>query len=211
MKRDDDLLKDVDTEALFRSLILRLGDDPDRKELSLTPLAAANAWQAFFQAGNSSIFSTPALVANKDAWVADDKMITLPALRFLSFRDVDLMPFWGAINTGYYPKDNHLINADSLLNVVRATTSRIQSANRLATQLCEQVAACSTQCIVSVTAMMHIMHHRGVAEPVSDCFTVLETAVSEGDRSRRTMIENLTGRPAQQEDNNSHEGPNWYY
>ena len=156
-----DPLSSFETATLFRSLINRFGADQDCQ--SDTPLMATNAWQAFFRAGYNDV-DAPEIRSNRDAWVPNDRMITVGRFNYLSFRDIDLMPVWGQINLGYYPQDNRLISVGSVLNTTRALTGRLQSPQRLADMLCKALQEHATQCVVHVDAMMHIMHHREVFE-----------------------------------------------
>jgi len=123
-------------EAAVRELLLAIGEDPDRPELTRTPARVADSYAEFF-----SGIGTDAVAIARDGTVhAEDgergRLVIVRDVKFRSVCEHHLLPFLGVAHLAYAPGDR-LIGLGTLARVLDAVASRPQLQERLG----EQVAA----------------------------------------------------------------------
>lgn len=126
-------------EAAVRELLLAIGEDPDRPELTRTPARVADSYAEFF-AG----IGTDAVAIARDGTVhAEDgergELVIVRDVKFRSVCEHHLLPFLGVAHLAYAPGDR-LIGLGTLARVLDAVASRPQLQERLGEQVAATIA-----------------------------------------------------------------------
>jgi GTP cyclohydrolase I len=126
-------------EAAVRELLLAIGEDPDRPELTRTPARVADSYAEFF-AG----IGTDAVAIARDGTVhAEDgergRLVIVRDVKFRSVCEHHLLPFLGVAHLAYAPGDR-LIGLGTLARVLDAVASRPQLQERLGEQVAATIA-----------------------------------------------------------------------
>ncbi|MBB1195482.1 GTP cyclohydrolase I [Curtobacterium flaccumfaciens] len=126
-------------EAAVRELLLAIGEDPDRPELTRTPARVADSYAEFF-----SGIGTDAVAIARDGTVhAEDgergRLVVVRDVKFRSVCEHHLLPFLGVAHLAYAPGDR-LIGLGTLARVLDAVASRPQLQERLGEQVAATIA-----------------------------------------------------------------------
>ncbi|MBO9040688.1 GTP cyclohydrolase I [Curtobacterium flaccumfaciens] len=126
-------------EAAVRELLLAIGEDPDRPELTRTPARVADSYAEFF-----SGIGTDAVAIARDGTVhAEDgergRLVIVRDVKFRSVCEHHLLPFLGVAHLAYAPGDR-LIGLGTLARVLDAVASRPQLQERLSEQVAATIA-----------------------------------------------------------------------
>jgi len=126
-------------EAAVRELLLAIGEDPDRPELTRTPARVADSYAEFF-----SGIGTDAVAIARDGTVhAEDgergRLVIVRDVKFRSVCEHHLLPFLGVAHLAYAP-GNRLIGLGTLARVLDAVASRPQLQERLGEQVAATIA-----------------------------------------------------------------------
>ncbi|MFL0360847.1 GTP cyclohydrolase I [Curtobacterium sp. MCSS17_005] len=126
-------------EAAVRELLLAIGEDPDRPELTRTPARVADSYAEFF-----SGIGTDAVAIARDGTVhAEDgergRLVIVRDVKFRSVCEHHLLPFLGVAHLAYAPGDR-LIGLGTLARVLDAVASRPQLQERLGEQVAATIA-----------------------------------------------------------------------
>ncbi|MBT1605543.1 GTP cyclohydrolase I [Curtobacterium flaccumfaciens] len=126
-------------EAAVRELLLAIGEDPDRPELTRTPSRVADSYAEFF-----SGIGTDAVAIARDGTVhAEDgergRLVIVRDVKFRSVCEHHLLPFLGVAHLAYAPGDR-LIGLGTLARVLDAVASRPQLQERLGEQVAATIA-----------------------------------------------------------------------
>ncbi|UXN27043.1 GTP cyclohydrolase I [Curtobacterium flaccumfaciens] len=126
-------------EAAVRELLLAIGEDPDRLELTRTPARVADSYAEFF-----SGIGTDAVAIARDGTVhAEDgergRLVIVRDVKFRSVCEHHLLPFLGVAHLAYAPGDR-LIGLGTLARVLDAVASRPQLQERLGEQVAATIA-----------------------------------------------------------------------
>ncbi|MBT1608822.1 MULTISPECIES: GTP cyclohydrolase I [Curtobacterium] len=126
-------------EAAVRELLLAIGEDPDRPELTRTPARVADSYSEFF-----SGIGTDAVAIARDGTVhAEDgergRLVIVRDVKFRSVCEHHLLPFLGVAHLAYAPGER-LIGLGTLARVLDAVASRPQLQERLGEQVTATIA-----------------------------------------------------------------------
>ncbi|PZF30170.1 GTP cyclohydrolase I FolE [Curtobacterium sp. MCLR17_045] len=126
-------------QAAVRELLLAIGEDPDRPELTRTPARVADSYAEFF-----SGIGTDAVAIARDGTVhAEDgergRLVIVRDVKFRSVCEHHLLPFLGVAHLAYAPGDR-LIGLGTLARVLDAVASRPQLQERLGEQVAATIA-----------------------------------------------------------------------
>ena len=122
-------------EALFRSLIEAVGEDPKREGLVDTPERAARAMEFL----TSGYHQEPASVVNNAIFESDmDEMVIVRDIELYSMCEHHLLPFIGKCHVGYLPK-GHVIGLSKVARLVDVFARRFQIQENLTTQIAQSI------------------------------------------------------------------------
>ena len=181
----------VDLEELIRSLLLELGEDPEREGLVKTPKRVADAYR-FLTSGysknaqdvlNGAVFDEPY-----------DEMVIVKEIDFYSLCEHHMLPFWGRAHIAYIP-DGKIIGLSKLPRIVEVFARRLQVQERLT----QQVADCVENALqpkgvgVVIEAFHLCIAMRGVEKQNAFATTSAMRGVFQEDRGTRSEFMNLIG------------------
>ncbi len=131
-------------EALYRTLIKEIGEDPGREGLVRTPKRAAEAFQ-FMTRGYQQNLETIVNGATFETETRD--MIILKDIEIYSLCEHHMLPFFGKCHIGYIPRDK-IIGVSKLARIADMYARRLQIQERLTRQIADAIA--------------HVLHPHGV-------------------------------------------------
>ena len=178
-------------EAAMRSILVALGEDPDREGLLDTPRRVAKMYAELFE----GLHDDPArhLVVNFTEHY--DEMVVLRDIPFQSVCEHHLLPFMGRAHVAYLPR-GRVAGVSKLARVVECFARRPQIQERLTTQvadlLMEKLDARGVGVVIE--AEHTCMTIRGVRKPGSVMVTSAMRGLFKSNAStRHEAINLLTG------------------
>lgn len=129
----DDEVYDAKKEALVRSMLVALGEDPSRDGLRRTPLRVAKALD-FLTSG----YQTSAEDVIKKALFEEDckEMVVVRDIEFYSMCEHHMLPFFGHAHVGYLP-NGKVVGLSKVARVVDVFARRLQVQERLTNQVAD--------------------------------------------------------------------------
>jgi len=120
-------------EALVRSMLQEIGEDPDREGLRRTPLRVAKAMD-FLTSG----YQLSAAEIIKKALFAEDvkEMVVIRDIEFYSMCEHHMLPFFGHAHVGYLP-NGKVVGLSKVARVVDCFARRLQVQERLTNQVAD--------------------------------------------------------------------------
>jgi len=122
-------------QELFREMLLRLGEDPDRDGLVRTPERMERSLQ-FLTRGYQEDPAETLLGALFD--VAYDEMVIVKDIETFSLCEHHLLPFFGKVHVAYIPRGK-VIGLGKIPRLVDVFARRLQVQERLTTQIAEAI------------------------------------------------------------------------
>ncbi|AUB83434.1 GTP cyclohydrolase I FolE [Candidatus Thiodictyon syntrophicum] len=120
-------------EALVRSMLQEIGEDPDREGLRRTPLRVAKAMD-FLTSGYQL---SAAEIIKKALFVEDVKeMVVIRDIEFYSMCEHHMLPFFGHAHVGYLP-NGKVVGLSKVARVVDCFARRLQVQERLTNQVAD--------------------------------------------------------------------------
>ena len=131
--QSDDEVYDPKKEALVRSLLQEIGEDPYREGLRRTPLRVAKALD-FLTSG----YQLSAEEIIKKAVFAEDvkEMVVVRDIEFYSMCEHHMLPFFGHAHVGYLP-NGRVVGLSKVARVVDVYARRLQVQERLTNQVAD--------------------------------------------------------------------------
>jgi GTP cyclohydrolase I len=152
--------KPENMDELIRSLLMQLGEDPEREGLRKTPERVAKSLRFLTQGYSQDVADT----LNGAVFREDYReMVLVRDIDFFSLCEHHLLPFYGKCHVAYVP-DGKLIGLSKIPRVVEIFSRRLQMQERLT----QQIADCLEQAlepsgVAVVTEAYHLcMSMRGV-------------------------------------------------
>ena len=148
---------------LVESLLVELGEDPDRPGLKATPDRVAKAMREL----------TDGYGIKPEEVVADaifdqdyDEMVVVKDIAFYSLCEHHMLPFFGSVHVGYLPKGN-VIGLSKIPRLVEVFSHRLQIQEQLTREIAEalNVTLAPKGVGVVVEARHLCMEMRGVEAP----------------------------------------------
>ena len=151
-------------EQAIRTLILWLGDDPDREGLRGTPARVTRAYEEFFAGYDDDPVSY--LERTFEEVEGYDEMVVLRDIRFESHCEHHMLPIIGTVHVAYLPT-NKVVGISKLARVVEAYAKRLQIQEKMTAQIAKTVNDVLTPQGVGVVveAAHQCMTMRGVHKP----------------------------------------------
>lgn len=185
---DDGEVYDAEFEKLVKSILLRIGEDPDREGLKRTPLRVAKAMD-FLTSGYSQTVEDVVQGALFEEQARE--MVVVKDIEFYSLCEHHMLPFFGRAHVGYLP-DGKVVGLSKIARVVDVFARRLQVQERLTTQIADGLmGALGAHGVAVVLEASHAcMMMRGVQKQSSSTIT---SAMRGGfESSTRTRAEFMT-------------------
>lgn len=175
-------------EQLYRSLLKKIGEDPDRPGLRRTPKRCSEA-MAFLTSGYDLDLQT---IVNGAVFPADtDGMIIVKDIECYSLCEHHLLPFVGKVHVGFVP-DRSVIGLSKIPRIVDMFARRLQVQERLGQQICDALQSVLKPKGIGVVidASHFCMMMRGVQKQHSVAVTSSVAGTFKGDaRTRQEFLE----------------------
>ena len=169
MKKKQKEVNETRVAELVRSLLVELGEDPDRDALVKTPMRVAKSL-AFLTRGYRQ---TPRGVLNGAVFDAGaNHMIVLRHIEVYSMCEHHMLPFFGSCAVGYIAK-NKVLGVSKIARIVDCFSRRLQIQERLTEQVAEAIQeAAGAEGVGVVFKCRHLcMMMRGVEKQNSEMVT----------------------------------------
>jgi GTP cyclohydrolase I len=178
-------------EELIRSLLIELGEDPDRQGLLRTPRRVAESYR-FLTAGygknaedvlNGAIFDEPY-----------NEMVIVKEIDFYSLCEHHLLPFWGRAHIAYIP-NGKILGLSKLPRLLDVFARRLQVQERLTQQVADSIEkAIHPLGVAVVIEAFHLcIAMRGVEKQNAFATTSAMRGTFQEDRATRSEFMNLIG------------------
>ncbi len=146
-------------KQIGRSLLLAIGENPDRPGLADTPRRFADAWREFidYQPGNhETTFES----------VSVDQMVIVKRMRVWSFCEHHLLPFFCDVSIGYITQDR-VLGLSKFGRIAQKYAHKLQLQERLVSEIAADVIVLTGSQDVAVLAQgEHLcMTMRGIKMP----------------------------------------------
>ena len=158
-------LNDATTEEIYRELLRRVGEDPDRDGLLKTPDRMQKS-MAFLTRGYSQDANEILRGALFD--VEYDEMVIVRDIEFYSLCEHHMLPFYGKAHIAYIPKGK-VIGLSKVARLVDVFARRLQVQERLTRQVADAIVeAIHPQGVAVIMEAQHLcMMMRGVEKQQS--------------------------------------------
>lgn len=163
----------VDQEKIkqaVNSIILAIGEDPNREGLADTPRRVAEMYAEIF----SGMVEDPKQELTGGFEEGHREMVVIKDIPFYSMCEHHLLPFYGVVHIGYIPNTSgRVVGASKLARVVEIVARRPQIQERMTTQIAEAVSeAIQPDGVAVVIQAEHLcMTMRGIKKPGSNIIT----------------------------------------
>ncbi|SFS09883.1 GTP cyclohydrolase I [Granulicella pectinivorans] len=195
---DQTTLSAASTQEIYRELLRRMGEDPDRDGLLRTPERMEKSTAFLTQGYTQSVEE----VLHEALFDVDyDEMVIVRDIEFYSQCEHHLLPFFGKAHIAYVPQGK-VIGLSKLPRIVDVFARRLQVQERLTRQIAEAITgAINPQGVAVIVEAEHLcMMMRGVQKQSSATVTSAMLGVFKTQLQTRNEFLSLvrTGRGNQQ-------------
>ena len=132
---DKDIESSDKMEAVVRTLLEQIGENPEREGLLATPKRVAKSWRFLTRGYNQKVED----VVNNAYFKADcQDMVIVKDIEFYSMCEHHLLPFYGRCHIGYIPHGK-VFGVSKLARLVDMFSRRLQLQERLTTQIANKI------------------------------------------------------------------------
>jgi GTP cyclohydrolase I len=190
---DSASLETASTQELYRELLRRMGEDPDRDGLLRTPERMEKS-MAFLTRGYAMDVTEVLHDALFD--VDYDEMVIVKDIEFFSQCEHHLLPFFGKAHIAYVP-NGKVIGLSKIPRLVDVFARRLQVQERLTKQVSEAIQeAINPQGVAVILEAQHLcMMMRGVEKQHSSTVTSSMLGVFKEQAQTRSEFLSLVRRP----------------
>ena len=179
--RTDEGLSEVSTEEMYREILSRLGEDPNRQGLLSTPERVVKS-MAFLTKGYDE---DPSKILRGALFDEDyDEMVIVKDIEIFSLCEHHMLPFFGKVHVAYIPKGK-VIGLSKIPRLVEVFSRRLQIQERLTRQIADAIQdAIAPQGVGVVIEARHLcmmmrgiekQHSSTVTSAMQGCFLQKET------------------------------------
>ena len=165
----DEGLSEFSTKEMYREILSRLGEDPNREGLTATP-ARVEKSMAFLTKGYDE---DPTKILRGAMFDVDyDEMVIVKDIEMFSLCEHHMLPFFGKVHVAYIP-NGKVIGLSKIPRLVEVFARRLQVQERLTQQIAEAIeTAIHPQGVAVVLEAQHLcMMMRGVQKQESATVT----------------------------------------
>jgi GTP cyclohydrolase IA len=169
MAQEDESLSGFSTQEMYREILSRLGEDPNRDGLLDTPARVEKA-MSFLTKGYDQ---DPAKVLHGALFDVDyDEMVIVKDVEMFSLCEHHMLPFFGKVHVAYIP-NGKVIGLSKIPRLVEVFARRLQVQERLTRQVADAIQdAIKPQGVGVVIEARHLcMMMRGVEKQHSSTVT----------------------------------------
>ena len=181
--RTDEGLSEVSTEEMYREILSRLGEDPNRQGLLATPGRVEKS-MAFLTKGYDE---DPSKILRGALFDEDyNEMVIVKDFEIFSLCEHHMLPFFGKVHVAYIPKGK-VIGLSKIPRLVEVFSRRLQIQERLTRQIADAIQdAIAPQGVGVVIEARHLcmmmrgiekQHSSTVTSAMQGCFLQKETRV----------------------------------
>ena len=177
---------------LYKDLLSRIGEDPNREGLLDTPDRAAKAMEFLTQGYRQSLED----IINEAVFTVDDNhMIIVRDIELYSLCEHHMLPFFGKCHIGYIP-EGKVLGVSKLARIVDLFARRLQIQERLTNQVAGSIMdTVAPEGVGVVIEAQHLcMMMRGVEKQNSCMVTSAMLGSFRKDPSTRTEFLKLIGK-----------------
>jgi GTP cyclohydrolase I len=192
MRRMDDRAPGSQIPEAVRTLLVELGEDPDRAGLAGTPDRVRRMYAELTEGYHTD----PEALLNGAAFEVDyDEMVVVRDMEFFSLCEHHLLPFFGKAHVGYLPR-GRVIGLSKIPRIVDMYAHRLQVQERLTQQvagfLMEQLKPKGVACVIEATHLCTVM--RGVKKQEATMVTSSMLGTFRADARTRSEFLTFIGR-----------------
>jgi GTP cyclohydrolase I len=192
MRRMDERSPGSQIPEAVRTLLVELGEDPDRQGLAGTPDRVRRMYAELTEGYHTD----PDALFNGAAFDVDyDEMVVVRDIEFYSLCEHHLLPFFGRAHVGYLPR-GRIIGLSKIPRVVDMYAHRLQVQERLTQQvagfLMERLNPKGVACVVEATHLCTVM--RGVRKQEATMVTSSMLGTFRADARTRSEFLTFIGR-----------------
>lgn len=142
-------------EKLIRSLLIELGENPDREGLVGTPRRIAEMYEEIFAGYRMNSGLDISFSEQSDTIIAKD-------IQFYSICEHHMLPFYGKINIAYVPA-GRVFGISKLARLVEKYSRRLQIQERLTKEVADEIMKMGVKGVLIIVEGEHLcMKMRGV-------------------------------------------------
>lgn len=156
-------------ELLVRSILIAIGEDPEREGLAETPKRVVKSWRELY----AGYTQDPSEILAKSFACEDyDEMVLLKDIEFISTCEHHMLPFIGRAHVAYIPK-GRVVGISKLARLVDCFARRLQIQEQMTAQIACAISAHLQPAGVAVVLEAHhqCMSCRGVGKKNSKMVT----------------------------------------
>jgi len=179
--RTDEGRSEVSTEEMYREILSRLGEDPNRQGLLATPGRVEKS-MAFLTKGYDE---DPSKILRGALFDEDyNEMVIVKDIEIFSLCEHHMLPFFGKVHVAYIPKGK-VIGLSKIPRLVEVFSRRLQIQERLTRQIADAIQdAIAPQGVGVVIEARHLcmmmrgiekQHSSTVTSAMQGCFLQKET------------------------------------
>jgi GTP cyclohydrolase IA len=164
-------LKDYSTKELYREILTRIGEDPDRDGLIATPGRVENA-MSYLTKGYQE---DPSEILRGALFDVDyDEMVIVKDVEMFSLCEHHMLPFFGKVHVAYIP-NGKVVGLSKIARLVEVFARRLQVQERMTRQIADAIQeAIAPQGVGVVIEARHLcMMMRGIEKETRSEFLSL--------------------------------------
>lgn len=122
-------------EELVREMLVRLGEDPEREGLALTPGRVQRSMEYLTRGYKED----PETILNGALFTVEyDEMVIVKDIEMFSMCEHHMLPFFGKVHVAYIPKGK-VIGLSKIPRLVEVFSRRLQVQERLTTEIADAI------------------------------------------------------------------------
>ena len=189
--RNDGILSEATLTDLYREVLLRIGEDPERDGLKRSPERVAKAIQFLTRGYNEN----PTKLLQDALFDVDyDEMVIVKDVEMFSLCEHHMLPFYGKVHVAYLPKGK-VIGLSKIPRLIDGFARRLQVQERLTKEIADTIqdAICPLGVGVVIEARHLCMMMRGVEKQHSATVTSAMLGAFRDDQQTRGEFLSLIG------------------